>query len=187
MDGYISFSELNDFLYCPHSLYLHSLYKNYKTQIYHDTPQTDGKAAHETIDQNTYKRGGWQSGRWLCSPDYKIYGKCDLYNPHTGELVERKKTVRKVYGGQKMQVWAQAACLEEMGEIVSSIRIHSMTDNKSYEIANLDANVKRSLHDLISQIQTFRLADMSEMAIDCEKCKECIYSPLYPISKPISL
>jgi len=50
MDDYISISTLNDFIFCPYSIYLHNVYMETDEGLYHATPQTRGKIAHETID-----------------------------------------------------------------------------------------------------------------------------------------
>ena len=49
-EDYISISTLNDFIFCPYSIYLHNVYMETDEGLYHATPQTRGKIAHETID-----------------------------------------------------------------------------------------------------------------------------------------
>ena len=51
MDDYIPISTLNDFIFCPYSIYLHNVYMESDEGLYHATPQTRGKIAHETIDK----------------------------------------------------------------------------------------------------------------------------------------
>ena len=43
MDDYISISTLNDFIFCPYSIYLHNVYMESDEGLYHATPQTRGK------------------------------------------------------------------------------------------------------------------------------------------------
>jgi CRISPR-associated protein Cas4 len=50
MDDYISISSLNDFIFCPYSIYLHNVYMETDEDNYHATPQTRGKVAHQSID-----------------------------------------------------------------------------------------------------------------------------------------
>ncbi len=185
MDGFVSFSQLNDFLFCPRSLYLHSLYYGYKTSLFHDTAQANGTAAHETIDNNTYKRKGWVSGIWLCSPTYGIYGKCDLYNATTGVLVERKRTVHRLFLGLIMQVWAQAVCLEERGNIVGKIFLHSLTDNIKHSVKLPDAGVKSQLKALVYDIKSYTLLQ-GDLNPSVYKCQNCIYAPLCPLANLVS-
>lgn len=47
----ILISELNDFVFCPKSVYLHHIYARFDQSLYHETFQTEGKIAHETIDR----------------------------------------------------------------------------------------------------------------------------------------
>lgn len=180
MDGYISFSELNDFLFCPESLALHTLYKNYKTATYHDTSQTDGKAAHETIDTDSYQRGGWETGVWLCSPELHLYGRCDLYHPESGALVERKRTIHKLYDGQRMQIWAQALCLQDMHRPVHTLTIHSLTDNRRYHLDPPDETIRTRVQALVVSMRQFHPGSPNSPLPAPAKCARCIYAPLCP-------
>ena len=51
MDDYIAISTLNDFIFCPYSIYLHNVYMETDEGVYHATPQTRGRIAHETVDE----------------------------------------------------------------------------------------------------------------------------------------
>lgn len=42
MDDYISISLLNDFIFCPYSIYLHNVYMESDESQYHAAPQTMG-------------------------------------------------------------------------------------------------------------------------------------------------
>ena len=54
MDQYIRISSLNDFIFCPYSIYFHNLYENYEKQLYQDTPQINGTLNHSLIDSGNY-------------------------------------------------------------------------------------------------------------------------------------
>ncbi len=49
-DGYIAISTLNDFIFCPYSIYLHNVYVDTDKDVYHAKPQTRGNNAHEKVD-----------------------------------------------------------------------------------------------------------------------------------------
>jgi CRISPR-associated protein Cas4 len=51
MDDYIAISTLNDFIFSPYSIYLHNVYMETDEGMYHATPQTCGRIAHETVDE----------------------------------------------------------------------------------------------------------------------------------------
>lgn len=50
MSDYISLSTLNDFIFCPYSIYLHSVYMESDEDLYKATPQTKGTIAHQGVD-----------------------------------------------------------------------------------------------------------------------------------------
>jgi CRISPR-associated protein Cas4 len=54
MENYIKLSTLNDFIFCPKSIYYHNLYDNYNKNLYQEEAQKSGTIAHESIDNQTY-------------------------------------------------------------------------------------------------------------------------------------
>ena len=51
---YIHISTLNDFIFCPYSIYLHNVYMESDEMMFHAEPQTRGRISHEAIDHKTY-------------------------------------------------------------------------------------------------------------------------------------
>lgn len=51
MKDYIAISTLNDFIFCPYSIYLHNVYMEAEEDIYHAVPQKRGRIAHETVNK----------------------------------------------------------------------------------------------------------------------------------------
>ena len=54
MEQYIPVSLLNDFVYSPSSIYLHSIYQEFDQSIYKSRFQTNGTLNHTTIDNGKY-------------------------------------------------------------------------------------------------------------------------------------
>ena len=54
MESYIQISKINDFLYCPLSLYLHIAYDELDKREYQETAQIAGKIVHENIEKGEY-------------------------------------------------------------------------------------------------------------------------------------
>ena len=54
MDDLIIISNLNDFIFCPASIYFHKLYGSEDTIMYQSKAQLDGTKAQEKIDNGTY-------------------------------------------------------------------------------------------------------------------------------------
>ena len=51
-ESYILISTLNDFIFCPYSIYLHNVYESTDESLFHATPQAQGCITHETVDEN---------------------------------------------------------------------------------------------------------------------------------------
>ena len=54
MGDEILITELNDFIFCPVSIYFHRLYGSLENMTYQSSAQINGSAAHEAVDQATY-------------------------------------------------------------------------------------------------------------------------------------
>ena len=53
MENPISITMLNDFVFCPVSIYFHNFYQGVEKNLYQGKSQINGTKAHETIDKNT--------------------------------------------------------------------------------------------------------------------------------------
>src|SRR3989338_8357855 len=96
MEHYIQISKLNDFVFCPRSVYLHSIYDSFTQKTYHRTPQLVGKIKHQTIDKKTYSTSkDILCGLEVYSEKYNLVGKIDIFYKKKGLLVERKTKVKK--------------------------------------------------------------------------------------------
>jgi len=177
MNSYIQISKLNDFTFCPYSVYLHSVYENFSQKTYHRTPQTVGKIAHEPIDEKKYTTSAHVlQGTEVCSDRYGLVGKIDIFNIKTGSLVERKYKIKKIFDGQKYQLYAQMFCLHEMGYKIKSLAIQSLADNKRYAIPMPDKIELRKFNNLITEIQNYQPQIPKNK--NNAKCEQCIYKPL---------
>lgn len=54
MEEPIPISKLNDFIFCPVSIYFHNLYADLEKTAYQSSLQTNGTHIHETVDMGTY-------------------------------------------------------------------------------------------------------------------------------------
>ena len=85
MEDYISISTLNDFIFCPYSIYLHNVYMEMDEGLYHATPQTRGRIAHETIDKKkASNRADDLQSLPVMSEEYGLMGKIDIYKGKEG-------------------------------------------------------------------------------------------------------
>ena len=179
MHDYIQISKLNDFVFCPYSLYLHSIYNAFDKSTYQDTPQKRGTLAHSSIDTNTYSSSKrYLQGIPISSQKLKLIGKIDLLDTQTKTLIERKYLLKKIYDGYRYQLYAQYFCLREMGHEVDNLCIHSLKDNKRHNINIPDSIETDKFYELIESIQKFSVLHSEFTQTAPEKCKNCIYAPL---------
>lgn len=178
MENYIKLSTLNDFIFCPKSIYYHNLYENYEKKLYQESAQIAGTIAHESVDNKTYS----SSKNVLLSLDvyceqYGIAGKIDQFFVQEWKLIERKNKIEKVYIGYKYQLWWQMFCLQELGYEVNSLYFHSMTDNKNYRIYKPNTKELLQFESMIEKYKKFDLLEKNWQQ-NSNKCLKCIYKEL---------
>ena len=179
MEGYISISYLNDFIFCPRSIYFHNLYKSFDTSMYHESVQVKGRIAHKNIDEKKYStKKNIIQGITVFSFKYSLCGRIDLFDKDQGLLTERKKKVHKIYDGFVFQVYAQYYCLIEMGYKVKKLCIYSLDDNKKHKIPLPKENKEMDLKfkKLVDEIKSYDLE--KEFHPIASKCNNCIYKNL---------
>lgn len=169
MDSAIPISAINDFLFCPKSLYLHSIYSSFNTATYHDNPQTIGRISHENIENETYTTSKHiLQALSVYSEHLGVKGKIDIYDSKNGYLIERKYRVKNIYKGFRYQLYAQMYCLKELDYAVKKLFIHSLSDNKRYEISMPTQKEKKEFENSILQMKSF-----DAIALDSHACAHC--------------
>lgn len=180
METYIPISYLNDFIFCPRSIYFHQLYGNYREELYHEKPQTAGRAVHTAIDEKSYStKKNILIGTEIYSEKYNLHGKIDIFDIEKGMIWERKREIKQIYDGYIFQVYAHYFGLTEMGYTVSKIIIHDIIHNKNYSIPlpEEDKQMLDKFEKLINDINAYSL-EKSEFKPNINKCMKCIYSNL---------
>lgn len=174
MEDYISISTLNDFIFCPYSIYLHNVYMDTDEGLYHATPQTKGRMAHETIDtKKASNRADDLQSLPVMSEEFGLMGKIDIYKGKEKKLIERKYQLRNIYQGQIFQLWAQYLCMKEMGYNVDSLAFYEISTNK---MIPLDLPSEDQIVEFKQFLDTYRNYDPSQpLHVNGNKCKHCIY------------
>ena len=102
-EDYISISTLNDFIFCPYSIYLHNVYMESDEGLYHATPQTKGRNAHETIDtKKASNRADDLQSLPIISEKYRLMGKIDLYRGKAQGAIRLQFSVYEVNNTQRI-------------------------------------------------------------------------------------
>lgn len=178
MEENIRISNLNDFIFCPRSIYFHNLYSQFDEHIYHSTYQAEGNLVHKNIEAKNYStKKSMLQGLDVFSEELGLVGKIDLYDYSNKELIERKKQIKRIYGGYYLQVYAQYFCLVEQGYHVRKITLRSLSDNRGYNVDLPGEHEKKKLFDVISRMKSFDLEDPS-FSQNPKKCEMCIYKEL---------
>ena len=178
MEAYIQITQINDYTFCPKSLYFSGIFRDFDRKIFNEKPQVVGSIAHEKIDEGKYSTSKHVlQGSYVYSDKYQLCGKIDTFDIENGELVERKYQVKKIYDGFRYQLYAQMLCLEEMGYEVKKIAIYSKADNKKYRLKMPSEAQAVKFKSLLKEIHNFNILDQREFA-DPIKCANCIYKPL---------
>lgn len=178
MENYILITWLNDFIFCPYSIYLHNIYSNASDTTYYSSSQTKGRDAHKSIDKGIYStKKDDLIGIDVINHKYGLVGKINVFHKDKGLLVERKRQIKTIYDGYKYQLYAQYFCLQEMGYDVKAIKFYSMVDNKSYPIAIPTSAELEKFEKHIQTIKQYNPMDNS-FRQNIEKCKFCIYANL---------
>ena len=174
MTDYIIISNLNDFIFCPYSIYLHNVYMDADKEVYYASPQIVGTNSHSQSDHKlTQTRSDLLESLSVYSKELGLIGKIDVYNRNTHVLTERKYRLTKIYRGQLYQIWAQYFCMSEMGYKVVKIQFYEISTNK---VVPIDIPGENEHAELRAFIEEFRRYDPHKtFAPNPEKCRHCIY------------
>jgi CRISPR-associated exonuclease Cas4 len=174
----IAISNLNDFLFCPRSIYFHNLYYQLDKETYQSACQVRGTNAHKRIDDGTYStKKKILAGLSVYSEELGLTGKIDIFDVKKKTLIERKNKIRKLYEGYLLQVYAQYYCLTEMGYQIKKIILRSLSDNKNYAVKLPSMTEKKRLKQVIAEMKSFDLED-ANFTQNPNKCRKCIYRHL---------
>lgn len=179
MEEPILITWLNDFIFCPASIYFHNLYGDVESLSFQEKSQINGKQAHTTIDGGTYStRASVLSGLAVYCDRYNLTGKIDLFDTKTGELTERKKKIVNIYDGYVFQLYGQYFSLTEMGYTVKRITLRSLDDNRRYPVP-LPEEDPAMLAKFEAAVEALRTTDLRTFKqTNPLKCARCIYEPL---------
>ena len=175
MENPILITWLNDYVFCPRSIYFHNLYGETERLSFQDVSQINGTKAHETIDKASYSsRKDIISGLSVFSEKYNLIGKIDIFDRNCGALIERKKKIKTVYDGYVFQLYGQCFALREMGYTVNSLTLRSLDDNKKFrvELPENDIAMFLKFEQAIKELEQMDITSFQQK--NREKCLHCI-------------
>lgn len=179
MEDFMPISYLNDFIFCPYSLYLHQVFDYNDEEVFSAAPQQTGKSGHQKIDEEQVTathRSKILKGIYVLSERLGIYGKIDTLYVTEKKLVESKYFISTIYQGYYYQLWAQYFALKEMSYEVDALFFFSIKDRKTYPIA---IPGEAEYEELRTHIRTIARYDFEQpFTPNPEKCRHCIYASL---------
>lgn len=175
MEELIPFTMLNDFIFCPASIYFHGMYDDVMNLLYTGVKQLRGKAEHKKIDNNEWTKSCVLCSIAVNSHKYGLTGKIDKYYPISNELVETKTYIKNIYDGYIFQLYAQYFAMIESGYKVDKLTLYSKIDNKKYKVKLPvdDKNMFFKFKQTINELKNFKLSNFKPTNSD--KCNNCIY------------
>lgn len=180
METFLPITYLNDFVFCPYSVYLHQVFDNNAEDLYSANPQQRGKTAHNDIDvfalDEPIQEKHILKGIYVLSNKLGVYGKIDTLYVEEKRLVESKYEIKMLYRGYYYQLWCHYYALTEMGYSIETIQFYSIKDQRTFEVG---IPTEKDFHELKNHIRKIAWFDFeAEININPEKCKHCIYASL---------
>lgn len=178
MTDYLAISSLNDFIFCPYSIYLHNVYMESDETMYHATPQTQGRVAHVTVDKKTASNC---SNDILSLPvyseEYGLMGRIDVYKRKEKKLIERKYQLKQIFQGHIYQLWAQMLCLREMGEEIELLAFYETSTNKMIPVPMPTEDDLMRFKGFLLRFRSFNPGS-TPFIVNLNKCRHCVYCNL---------
>ena len=177
METFMPITYLNDFVFCPYSLYLHRVFDENEEVVYSAMPQQKGKSVHGHVDSRPPKsKGGVLKGIYVISTKLGVYGKIDTFYTENGKLIESKYSIKTLYQGYYYQLWAQYFAMVEMGYQVNEMAFFSIRDRKSFPVKLPEKKEYVELKDHIKEIIQYDFE--AKLQVNPAKCTHCIYAAL---------
>lgn len=177
MTELIPISTLNDFIFCPYSIYLHNVYMDTDEGNYHAIPQTRGKNAHSKVDsKSTSTSADIIESLPVISHELGVYGKIDIYKKISHSLIERKYQLKNIYQGQIYQLWAQYFCMIEMGYAIKNLSFFEISTHRTIRMEIPNDKDKSLLMGFLDSYRNYN--PTGEMVTNHNKCSHCVYCNL---------
>lgn len=181
---YIPLSALQHYAFCPRQCAL-----IHNEQVWSENTLTaQGNLLHQRVDSGeleTRKGIRYERGVSVCSEHLGLIGKLDLVelNITTGECkpVEYKRGRLKIDNCDRVQLCAQALCLEEMLSIHITEGVLWYWQTRRRESVNIGADLRQETLEVIKKVRDLFEIMTTPAAKYSSKCKAC---SLYAICNP---
>lgn len=178
MEDYLAISALQHYAYCPRQFALIHVEQAWEENRF----TAEGRLLHERVDsgQAEQRRGTrYERGVMLESQQYQLRGKMDLLEIESGDPpryfpVEYKRGKPKVEDWDRIQLCAQALCLEEMRNCVveaGAIWYWEVRQRQNIEISTeLHETTLAAIEGARAILQSGRTPEPTELTKRCRAC-----------------
>lgn len=178
MEELIAITTINDFMFCPASIFFHGMYDGVEGLLYKESPQLLGTKAHRHIDNGTDYSKDIVSGIAVYSEQFGLIGKIDRYRISTRTLTECKRSIPQLYDGYVFQLYAQYFGILEAGFSIDRICLYDIKHNRTHPVALPEDN-PRMMDEFIRTLDAMRNFDLSTFSPhNASKCRSCIYADI---------
>jgi CRISPR-associated exonuclease Cas4 len=177
-DDFIMISALQHYVYCPRQCGLIHVDDVWRENLF----TTRGNILHEKVDTDTYEtRGSIKTVRGLRIHSFRlgITGRCDVvefFKTGNGEdvmPVEFKSGEPKEDISDKVQLCAQALCLEEMLDIKITRGAFFYAKIRRRNVIEIDNELRSQTDNIINSVREIvakKLVPSAEYTVKCRNC-----------------
>lgn len=178
IDDYLAISALQHYAYCPRQFALIHVEQAWEENRF----TAEGKILHERVDSGKAEQRGklrYERGVLLKSERYGIQGKMDLLEIESGEPpiffpVEYKRGKPKIEDWDRIQVCAQALCLEEMRQVSITEGALWYWEVRRREPVAIDKTLRATTIAMIDDARQLLVNGQTAQPTDNKKrCKAC--------------
>ncbi|MFA5632196.1 MAG: CRISPR-associated protein Cas4 [Porticoccaceae bacterium] len=178
MDDTIAISALQHYAYCPRQFALIHI-----EQVWGENRFTaEGRLLHERVDSGTAEQRRdvrYERGVMLESQQYHLRGKMDLLEIHSGDPpiyypVEYKRGKPKIEDWDRIQLCAQALCLEEMRQCVIEEGALWYWEVRRREVIAISPELRFATLAIIEGARSLLASGLTPHPIaDTRRCRAC--------------
>ncbi|MFK5984300.1 MAG: CRISPR-associated protein Cas4 [Pseudomonadota bacterium] len=188
---FIYISALQHYAYCPRQFALIHI-----EQVWSDNRYTaEGNLLHERVDSNISEQRGncrFERSVLIKSDQYKINGIMDLLEIETSPInktvkyfpVEYKRGKSKTQDWDRIQLCAQALCIEEMRQTIVSEGAIWYWETRRREAVKIDSNLRQITTSIIADAHD--LLSLGKTPPPTENIKRCRACSLKDLCEPQS-
>jgi len=177
-EDFIMISALQHYVYCPRQCALIHVEDAWSENLY----TVRGNILHEKVDTDTYETRGTLKtirGLRIHSFKYGIVGRCDVVEFRKGKTdeevipVEFKSGKPKENISDKVQLCAQALCLEEMLNIKITKGAFFYGKIRRRNIVDIDDELRSQTENIIASVREIVSKKIVPTAVYEAKCRNC--------------